>query len=109
MYKRGDVVYSIPGNGRFGGTGYPVVILSDGDLSFNRRVNAVNLTLFPRDLQSTDVVVEATGTPSVARCGVIQSIPTEWLGDYIGECTEEEMNDISLAVANSLGLKRYGY
>ena len=109
MYKRGDVVYSLPGGGRLGGTGYPVVIISDGDLSFNKRVNAVNLTLFPRDLRSTDVVVEATGNPSVARCGVIQSIPVDWLGDYIGECTEEEMTDISLAVAHSLGLKKYGY
>ena len=105
MLKRGDVYYVIPHNGRHG-AGYPAVILSDGDLNYNKRVNAVQLTLFPRGLLSTDVVVEATGTPSVARCAVIQAIPVEWLGDYIGECTEEELEDISNAVAHSLGLKQ---
>ena len=107
--KRGDVVYSLPHGDRLGGGGYPVVIMSDGDLSFNRRVNAVQLSLFPRSLLPTDVVVEATGTPSVARCGVIQSLPVEWIGDYIGECTEEELADISNAVAHALGLNKYGY
>ena len=109
MLKRGDVYYVIPHNGRNGNTGYPAVILSDGDLNYNKRVNAVQLTLFPRGLLSSDVVVEATGTPSVARCAVLQAIPVEWIGDFIGECTDEEMCDISNAVARSLGLKQYGY
>ena len=110
-YRRGDCVYIIPRT-RMNPepeTGYPAILLTDGDIYANRRVNCVLVTRFPRDLCSSDVQVDVTGIPSVARCAVIQSMGIDTLGAYIGRCTEEEMNDIDRAVARSLGLVGYGY
>ena len=106
MIRRGDCYFVLP-NGPMS-KGYPAVILSAGELGNLRRINMVQLSLFPRSLSDTDVVVEVTGTPSVARCEVVQSIKPETLGDFVGCCTEEEMQDIGAAVARGLGLKNYG-
>ena len=109
-YRRGDCVYILPKT-RMNpdpACGYPAIILTDGDIYKNRRVNCVLVTRFPRDLCDTDVQVDVTGVPSVARCGVIQSMSLDTLGDFIGRCTDEELYDIERAVAHALGL-HYGF
>lgn len=105
--KRGEIYFIRPAStvGSEIAKGRPAVIVSNDALNATSEVvEVVFLTTQPKKELPSHAHVEATGTPSTALCEQINTVSKSRVGDYFGECSEEEMHAIDLAMMNALGL-----
>lgn len=85
--------------------GRPAVIVSNDALNTTSDVvEVVFLTTRPKKELPCHAVIYATGVPSTVLCEQVNSVSKVRVGDYFGECTEEEMHEIDAALMRSLRL-----
>lgn len=107
--KRGDIYWINAGN--YVSTGFeiytdrPAVIVSNNIVN-NRMttVNIVYLTTAEKKDAPSRVKVFGSGRESTAICEQVQTVSIERVGDYVGECSPEELRQIDEALAIELGL-----
>ena len=106
--KRGEIFYIIKDSAQVGSEiyhGRPAVIVSNDFLNATAAVvEVVFLTTQPRKEMGTHVKINSTGRTSTACCEQITSVAVEKLGDYVCSCTDQEMQEIDVAIARSLAL-----
>lgn len=109
MFERGSIYY-IESN-KYGTSGSeqasarPAIIVSNNkNNTYSTVVEVVFLTTQPKNDLPTHCEIYSTGKKSTALCEQIHSVSVERFGNYIGECTEQEMSMIDIALAISLGL-----
>ena len=107
--RRGDVYYIFKAGDAPGceqHAGRPAVVVSN-DLN-NRHssvVEVVYLTTKDKRPLPTHVTIHATQTKALVLCEQINSVSVTRLGNFVGRCSEEEMQRIDNALAVSLELK----
>ena len=108
--KRGEIYY-IQSNWQETGSeqraGRPAVIVSNDNNNNNSEVvEVVYLTTQPKTDLPTHVLTRSASLPSTILCEQIYSVSTQRLGDYVGRLTEQEVKELDIALAISLGLGR---
>lgn len=107
--KRGEIYY-IERASQFGSeqiAGRPAVIVSNDRCNLNSEVvEIVYLTTQPKTDLATHVVIRSTGVPSTVLCEQITSVSINRIGNYVGTCTEIEMELIDQALAISLDIDK---
>lgn len=110
MCKRGEIYY-IERSATSGSTGSemysgrPAVVVSNEKNNANSSVfEIVYLTTQPKQELPTHVQIRSAKRNSIALCEQVTSVSEERIGDYIGECTASEMQQIDIALAVSLGI-----
>lgn len=104
--KRGDI-QTLRDNG-YASKARPVVIVQSDSLSFDSIILCL-LTSFESDHIATRVLVEPTRQngltkPSYVMTDKIVTVNRQMLGERIGEVTEDQMNNISKALSQILGI-----
>lgn len=108
--KRGEIYYisrslTYSNIGSEQDAGRPAIIVSNNKNNENSEViEVVFLTTQDKPELPTHVPIRSSRKPSTALCEQVNSISVERVGDYIGEATEAEMEDIDIALLISLGL-----
>ena len=107
--KRGDIYYISYGESKIIGSeqmpGRPAVIVSnDKNNEHSTTIEIVYLTTKYKADLPTHVVVNSSKYRSTALCEQITTVSISRLGDYIGEVTAEELEEIDRALAVSLDL-----
>lgn len=106
--KRGEIYYiersyTQVGNEQFDGR--PAIIVSNDRNNENSyTVEVVYLTTQPKNDLPTHVEIRSAKKPSTALCEQVTTLAAEKIGDYIGTCTDSEMEAIDVALAISLGI-----
>ena len=62
------------------------------------------MTTQPKTDLPTHVTIRSTGRVSTALCEQVYSVSTERVNNYIGQCTDKEMENIDIALMISLSL-----
>ena len=107
MCKRGEIYYvkSHYTTGSEQRAGRPAIIVSNEKNNANSAtVEVVYLTTQPKHDLPTHVTVRGTGRDSIALCEQITSISTDRLGEYCGECSNQELAALETAMMISLDL-----
>lgn len=110
MFKRGDIYYIEYGKTMLENNGAekqarPAIIVSNNkNNTYSSVVEVVYLTTQPKNDLPTHCDIYSSGKKATALCEQIHSISVERIGTFIGECTEQEMSMIDIALAISLGL-----
>lgn len=81
-----------------------IVVSNDANNTCSLTLEIVYLTGKPKKCLPTHCAINSSPRPSIALCEQIQTISDEQLRDYIGHCTDEEMEEIDRCIAISLGL-----
>ena len=108
--KRGQIYY-VRSNYREEGSeqrggGRPAVIVSNDKNNANSNtVEVVYMTTKPKTDLPTHVYIESALRPSTLLCEQISTVSEERIGEWIGELTESEVEDLDVALAISLGMK----
>ena len=109
-YHRGDIFYihrEAVSYGHEQRPGRPAVIVSNDFINQNSTVlEVVYLTTKEKRVSPTHIVIESSLRRSTVLCEQITSVDKEFVGNYIGRCTEEEMRKIDYALVISLALKK---
>lgn len=109
--RRGDIFYIKKYGVQIGSeqsSGRPGVVVScDPNNRFSNTIVVAYCTTQPKNELPTHVEILSTPVASTVLCEQINTVSVERLGNYIGQCTAEEMRDIDIAIATSLGLKKY--
>ena len=88
------------------GGGRPAVIVSnDKNNAKSNTVEVVYMTTKPKTDLPTHVYIESALRPSTLLCEQISTVSEERIGEWIGELTESEVEDLDVALAISLGMK----
>ncbi len=110
MRKRGEIYYverssSVSASGSEMYAGRPAIIVSNEKNNANSSVfEVVYLTTQPKQDLPTHVSIRSAKRNSIALCEQVTSVSEERIGDYIGVCTDLEMQQIDIALAISLGI-----
>lgn len=101
-WKKGDIFYieSI----RQDETGRPAIIVSNNKVNDGQWVQVVYLTTRPKTDLSTHIDIGSTKQTSVALCERISTVDARRIGEFIGTCTDYEMQLIDIALSISLDL-----
>lgn len=101
-WKKGDIFYieSI----RRDETGRPAIIVSNNKVNDGQWVQVVYLTTRPKTDLSTHIDIGSTKQTSVALCERISTVDARRIGEFIGTCTDYEMQLIDIALSISLDL-----
>ena len=106
--RRGDIFYIEKHGWQCGSeqfSGRPGVIVSnDVNNKCSPTVEVVYCTTKPKEVLPTHVPILSTRAPSTVLCEQITTVSVERLGDYIGRCNEQEMFEIDMALAESIGI-----
>lgn len=108
--KRGEIYYverssSVSASGSEMYAGRPAIIVSNEKNNANSSVfEVVYLTTQPKQDLPTHVSIRSAKRNSIALCEQVTSVSEERIGDYIGVCTDTEMQQIDIALAISLGI-----
>lgn len=108
--KRGEIYYvERSGTSNAVGSemysGRPAIIVSNEKNNANSSVfEIVYLTTQPKQDLPTHIVIRSAKRNSIALCEQITSVSEDRIGDYIGVCTDAEMQQIDIALAVSLGI-----
>ena len=106
--ERGEIRY-ITKRDQYGAemyaTGRPAIIVSNPALAATAPVQqVVYLTKQPKRDLPEHVVIRSTGIRSTAICEQVTTVDNACVGDLVGVCTDEEMLQVGIAIASSLGL-----
>ena len=108
MMKRGDIHYIVDDCSAVGSeqrAGRPAIIVSNNNNNaHNGTVEVVYLTTSPKADTATHVVIRSAAKISTALCEQITSVSIERIGEYVGECTPQEMQAMNTALSISLAL-----
>lgn len=108
MMKRGDIHYIIDNYTSKGSeqwAGRPAIIVSNDDGNVvSTVVEVVFMTTKPKNNLPTHVSIHATGKASIALCEQVTSVSVERVGDYMGTVSPEELRQLNIALAVSLGI-----
>lgn len=108
--KRGDIYYVersqyAPSTGSEQWSGCPAIIVSnDKNNEFSQTLEVVYLTTRPKVDLPTHIDIRSSQKPSVALCEQVTSVSLERIGDYVGHCTDQEMQMIDAALAISFDI-----
>lgn len=106
--KRGDIFYIARGGATTGSEQYadrPAIIVSNNECNKHSNViEVVYITTQPKEDLPTHVTIRSTGRISIALCEQVSSVSTERVNNYIGRVTDQEMENIDIALMISLGL-----
>ena len=105
--KRGEIFYIKRGGETTRGSEQysdrPAVIISNDKNNENSRVvEVVYMTTQPKIDLPTHVTVRSTGRVSTVLCEQVYSVSTDRVGQYIGQCSDAEMDNIDIALMISL-------
>lgn len=85
--------------------GRPAIVVSNDTGNKNGPIiEIVYLTTQPKNDMPTHVTIRSSTKPSVALCEQITTVAKSRLGDFVGKCTDDEMANIEIACAISLGI-----
>lgn len=110
MIKRGEIYYIEPSKtlqttGSEQRSNRPGIIVSnDGNNEHASTVEVVYLTTQQKGEMPTHVIINSASRQSTALCEQVHSIAVERLADYMGQCTETEMQEVNEALMISLGI-----
>lgn len=109
-FKRGQIYYISKGFqvGNEMYTGRPAVIVSNDRL--NSKLNIVEvvfLTTRTKCVAPEHIIIHSSNTTATAICEQITTIDKSRLQEYVGTCTQEEMELIDMAIIASLGLEQH--
>ena len=110
MIKRGEIYYIEPSKtlqttGSEQRSNRPGIIVSnDGNNEHASTVEVVYLTTQQKREMPTHVIINSASRQSTALCEQVHSIAVERLADYMGQCTETEMQEVNEALMISLGI-----
>ena len=106
--RRGDIFYIDKFGYQVGSeqrSGRPGIIVSCDDNNVNSEtVEIVYTTTRYKPELPTHVSILSTPMESTVLCEQVTTVSVERLGNYIGCCTEKEMQEIDIAIMVSLGL-----
>ena len=107
--KRGDIFYIARGGGAtMGSEQYadrPAIIVSNNECNKHSNViEVVYITTQPKTDLPTHVSIHSTGRPSIALCEQVSSVSTDRVNNYLGRVSDQEMEDIDIALMISLGI-----
>lgn len=109
MYKRGEIYYIHKGDVRTMGSeqeaGRPAIIVSNDKANeYSPVVEVVYLTTQPKTDLPTHCTIRSAPQKSTALCEQIHSVFTDRIGNYIGMCTDDEMDLVDECLMISIGL-----
>ena len=110
FYKRGEIYYISRGTtvGSECASGRPAVIVSNDTLNKNMHsVEIIYLTTQIKPLMNEYTTIKASGCISTVLGTQITTIDKSRIGNYMGECTPEEMAKIEKCILYSMGLEKY--
>lgn len=88
------------------GGGRPAVIVSnDKNNAKSNTVEVVYMTTKPKTNLPTHVYIESALRPSTLLCEQISTVSEGRIGEWIGELTDDEVKELDVALAISLGMK----
>lgn len=106
--KRGEIFYISRGGAVHGSeqqADRPAVVVSnDRNNENSNTIEVVYLTTQPKTDLPTHCVIRSTGRISTVLCEQVHSVAVERVGNYIGQCTDKEMENIDIALMISLSL-----
>ena len=107
--KRGEIFYIIQGGASTQGSEQysdrPAVVVSNDKNNENSSVvEVVYMTTQPKIDLPTHVTVRSTGRVSTVLCEQVYSVSTDRVIQYIGQCSDAEMDNIDIALMISLQL-----
>lgn len=108
--KRGDIYWIDkseyrPAVGSVQKPGRPgIVVSNDANNACAYTLEIVYLTGRPKKKLPTHCIINSAEKPSIALCEQVQTVSDEQIREYIGHCTDEEMEEINRCIAVSLGL-----
>lgn len=107
--KRGEIFYISRGGASTQGSEQysdrPAVVVSNDKNNENSSVvEVVYMTTQPKIDIPTHVTVRSTGRVSTVLCEQVYSVSTDRVGQYIGQCSDAEMDNIDIALMISLQL-----
>ena len=82
-----------------------IVVSNDANNSWSNTAEVVYLTTSPKKELPTHCTIESAAETSIALCEQVTTVSTEQLGDYIGHCSDAEMNAVNRCIAISLCLE----
>lgn len=81
-----------------------IIVSNDKNNEYSNVVEIVYLTKSPKKPYPTHCAIISSKSPSTALCEQIHSVPKENLGNYVGTCTKEEMDNVDRCIMVSLGI-----
>ena len=81
------------------------IVSNDKNNANSNTVEVVYMTTKPKTDLPTHVYIESALRPSTLLCEQISTVSEERIGEWIGELTESEVQDLDIALAVSLGMK----
>lgn len=107
-YKRGEIFYIERAGDSYGSeqqAGRPAIIVSnDRNNEYSSTLEVVYLTTQPKTELPTHIDIRSTKKNSIALCEQVHTVSMQRVGDFVGTCSEYEMQMIDAALMISLGL-----
>lgn len=107
--KRGEIFYISRGKSETCGSEQQsdrpgIVVSNDLNNANSSTVEVVYLTTQPKTELPTHCIVYSTGRASTVLCEQVHTVAVERIQNYIGQCSDKEMENIDTAIAISLVL-----
>lgn len=106
--RRGEIFYISRGGASYGSeqqADRPAIVVSnDVNNEHSNVIEVIYMTTQPKTDLPTHVTISSTGRVSTALCEQVYSVSTERVNNYIGQCTDKEMENIDIALMISLSL-----
>lgn len=112
MIKRGEIYYIEPSKtlqttGSEQRPNRPGVVVSNNENNEHSSiVEIVYLTTQPKNSMPTHVIINSSIKTSIALCEQVNTVAVERLADYMGQCSEDEINKIDEALMISLDISK---
>lgn len=107
-YKRGEIFYIERAGDSYGSeqqAGRPAIVVSnDKNNEYSSTLEVVYLTTQPKTELPTHIDIRSTKKNSIALCEQIHTVSVQRVGDFVGNCSEYEMQMIDAALLISLGI-----
>ena len=110
MIKRGEIYYIEPSKalqttGCEQRSNRPGIVVSNNENNEHSSiVEIVYLTTQPKNTMPTHVIINSAVKTSIALCEQVNTVAVERLADYMGQCSEDEINKIDEALMISLNI-----
>lgn len=108
MIKRGQIYYienTALASGSEQHSGRPAIIVSNDKNNQNSEiVEVVYLTTQPKNDLPTHVRINSTNRVSTALCEQVTTVSVNRIGNYLCSCSEQEMMNVDISLAISLGI-----
>lgn len=107
-YKRGEIFYIERAGDSYGSeqqAGRPAIVVSnDKNNEYSSTLEVVYLTTQPKTELPTHIDIRSTKKNSIALCEQVHTVSVQRVGDFVGNCSEYEMQMIDAALLISLGI-----